>query len=409
MTRQGQQPTADAFPSSPFRIIRPGDRNSPMLVASPHSGRVYTPAFLAASRLDPHSLRRSEDCFVDELFAGAPGCGVPLLAADFPRAYCDVNREPWELDPAMFSDKLPPWCNTRTPRINAGFGTVARLVASGQPIYAEKLCFAEAEGRIRSCWQPYHDALSGLIAETQDSFSHCILLDCHSMPTEEPASRPAARSGLRAGRRARHLLRPGAVRRDAPLPGAGGIPGAAQRSVCRWLRHAPLRPSASGRARAADRDQPQPLFGPGALPQAPPLRRAARADVGAAAGVVGAQWRSRPESPFENALCRRSDVPFSASGAHSRTAAPLRFSKDTPGTFRRWRGGTLSLGTAHSRAGFGSIGQKKGGAEAPPSLGRKRPRSGAPKQRRHDPHSNGGQAGQPIFASHNSVGPGPRC
>ena len=188
MTRQGRQPIADAFPCMPFRIVRPNDRNSPVLVASPHSGRVYPPAFLAASRLDPHSLRRSEDCFVDELFAGAPGCGVPLLAADFPRAYCDVNREPWELDPAMFSDKLPPWCNTRTPRINAGFGTIARLVASGQPIYAEKLCFAEAEERIRSCWQPYHDALSGLIAETRDGFSHCILLDCHSMPTEEPAS-----------------------------------------------------------------------------------------------------------------------------------------------------------------------------------------------------------------------------
>ncbi len=191
MTRQGQPRGADALADTPFRIVRPYDRNSPVLVASPHSGRIYPPAFLAASRLDPHTLRRSEDCFVDELFAGAPACGVPLLAADFPRAYCDVNREPWELDPAMFSDKLPPWCNTRTPRINAGFGTIARLVGSGQPIYAEKLSFAEAEARIRSCWQPYHNALASLIAETRGGFSRCILLDCHSMPTEEPA--PGAR------------------------------------------------------------------------------------------------------------------------------------------------------------------------------------------------------------------------
>ncbi len=186
MTRQGPPQGADAPADTPFRIIRPCDRNSPVLVASPHSGRIYAPAFLAASRLDPHTLRRSEDCFVDELFAGAPACGVPLLAAEFPRAYCDVNREPWELDPAMFSDKLPPWCNTRTPRINAGFGTIARLVGSGQPIYAGKLSFAEAEARIRSCWQPYHNALASLIAETRDSFSRCILL--HSMPTEEPAA-----------------------------------------------------------------------------------------------------------------------------------------------------------------------------------------------------------------------------
>ncbi len=191
MTRQGQPQAADARADPSFRIIRPCDPDSPVLVASPHSGRIYPPAFLAASRLDPHSLRRSEDCFVDELFAGAPACGAPLLAADFPRAYCDVNREPWELDPAMFSDKLPPWCNTRTPRINAGFGTIARLVGSGQPIYAEKLPFAEAEARIRSCWQPYHTALSALIAEARSSFSHCVLLDCHSMPTEEPG--PGAR------------------------------------------------------------------------------------------------------------------------------------------------------------------------------------------------------------------------
>ena len=192
MTRQGQQHAADALAEDalagdPFRIIRPTDRNSPVLVASPHSGRIYPPAFLAASRLDPHTLRRSEDCFVDELFGGASSCGLPLLAADFPRAYCDVNREAWELDPAMFADKLPPWCLTRTPRINAGFGTIARLVSSGQPIYAEKLAFAEAEARIRSCWQPYHVALSALIAETRSRFRHCILLDCHSMPTEEPA------------------------------------------------------------------------------------------------------------------------------------------------------------------------------------------------------------------------------
>ena len=187
MTRQGQADDADVLADQPFRIVRPAGRNNAGLVASPHSGRVYPRAFLAASRLDPHALRRSEDCFVDELFSGAASCGLPLLAADFPRAYCDVNREPWELDPAMFSDKLPPWCNTRTPRINAGFGTIARLVASGQPIYAEKLLFAEAEARIRSCWQPYHNALSALIAETRSAFDRCVLLDCHSMPTEAPA------------------------------------------------------------------------------------------------------------------------------------------------------------------------------------------------------------------------------
>ena len=53
------------------------------------------------------ALRRAEDAFVDELFAAAPGLGIPLLAARFPRSYVDANREPYELDPGMFEGPLP--------------------------------------------------------------------------------------------------------------------------------------------------------------------------------------------------------------------------------------------------------------------------------------------------------------
>lgn len=182
-------------PSGPFRILRPAGRGTPILAASPHSGRAYPNAFLAASRLDPHTLRRSEDCFVDDLLEGAASRGVTLLAADFPRAFCDVNRGQWELDPTMFADRLPAWCNTRSARVGAGFGTIARLVASGQPIYSDKLLFADAETRIRSCWQPYHAALSDLIDGIRTGHGRCILLDFHSMPIDEappPRSRPEA-------------------------------------------------------------------------------------------------------------------------------------------------------------------------------------------------------------------------
>ena len=140
---------------------------------------------MSTSRLDLQALRRSEDCLVDNLVADATTHGIPVLIADFPRAFCDANREAWELDPMMFADKLPHWCNTRTARVSAGFGTIARLVSLGQPIYAEKLLFAEAEARIRTCWQPYHETLLALIEETTRAFGHCVLLDCHSMPSDE--------------------------------------------------------------------------------------------------------------------------------------------------------------------------------------------------------------------------------
>jgi N-formylglutamate amidohydrolase len=175
-------PELPAIPSPPYLLIDPAEQTVPLVVASPHSGRDYAQAFLAAARLAPLDLRRSEDSFVEELFASATSHGAPLLCAQFPRAYCDPNREPWELDPAMFADALPEWVNTTSPRVGAGLGTIARIVTSGEAIYRGKLRFAEAEERVRACWQPYHDALAMLIERTRQRFGCCLLLDCHSMP-----------------------------------------------------------------------------------------------------------------------------------------------------------------------------------------------------------------------------------
>jgi N-formylglutamate amidohydrolase len=168
---------------SHFSLLMPRVQAAPLVLTSPHSGRRYPPAFLEASRLDAMAIRRSEDSFVDQLFGAAPELGVPLLAAEFPRAYCDVNREAWELDPAMFEDALPNYVNAASPRVSAGLGTIARIVGTGEPIYRRKMRFAEAEGRIRLCWQPYHEALAGLIAATVAQFGVCLVLDCHSMPS----------------------------------------------------------------------------------------------------------------------------------------------------------------------------------------------------------------------------------
>lgn len=167
----------------PFVLHRPARQRAPIVLASPHSGRNYPAEFVAESRLDSLTLRRSEDSFVEELFGTGPERGIPLLAATFPRVYLDVNREPWELDPAMFEGPLPDWVNSASPRVGAGLGTIARVVASGEPVYRRRLPFEAAAERVRDLWQPYHAALSGLIAETVEAFGACLLLDCHSMPS----------------------------------------------------------------------------------------------------------------------------------------------------------------------------------------------------------------------------------
>lgn len=178
----------------PVLVARPVAQTTPLVFASPHSGRCYPAEFLAASRLDPLGLRRSEDSFVDELFAAAAGFGAPLVHATFPRAWCDPNREPWELDPGMFADELPSWVNTTSARVVAGLGTIARVVASGEAIYRGKITFAEAERRIETCWKPFHDTVSELVEATRARFGQCVLIDCHSMPSHIPASGRGDRS-----------------------------------------------------------------------------------------------------------------------------------------------------------------------------------------------------------------------
>jgi N-formylglutamate amidohydrolase len=167
----------------PFDVLEPRKQTLPFVLNSPHSGRVYPARFLASSNLDPLTLRRSEDSFVDEIFAGAVELGAPLLRAHFPRAYLDVNREPYELDPTMFADPLPPHANTRSVRVAGGLGTIARVVSEATEIYHTPLPYSEAEARIRDIYMPFHETLRGLLEKTHRQFGEAILIDCHSMPS----------------------------------------------------------------------------------------------------------------------------------------------------------------------------------------------------------------------------------
>ncbi|MGY9001679.1 MAG: N-formylglutamate amidohydrolase [Rhodospirillales bacterium] len=172
-----------------IEIIRPAEQTVPLVFASPHSGQHYPNEFIASSRLDSLSLRRSEDAFMDEVFGSAVEHGAPLLRARFARAYIDLNREAYELDPAMFNDDLPDYVNTTSARAAAGLGTIARIVSYGEEIYSEKLTFSEAKKRIDTCYKPYHDALRGLVEATRKKFGVCLLVDCHSMPSICSSSR----------------------------------------------------------------------------------------------------------------------------------------------------------------------------------------------------------------------------
>ena len=167
----------------PFEILEPAEWRGPVAFNSPHSGCIYPRAFLAAARLDLAILRRSEDCFVDELLIGVVARGHPLMRAHFPRCFVDVNREPYELDPRMFDGRLPSFANTRSMRVAGGLGTVARVVGDAQEIYSQRIPVDDALRRIEGLYKPYHRALRKLMTRIHREFGTAVLVDCHSMPS----------------------------------------------------------------------------------------------------------------------------------------------------------------------------------------------------------------------------------
>jgi N-formylglutamate amidohydrolase len=167
----------------PFDVLGGDDPRSALVLSSPHSGNVYPRHFLDRVKLDFSILRRSEDAFVDDLFSGARNIGVPLIRARFPRAYLDLNREPYELDPRMFDGTLPNFANTRSMRVAGGLGTIPRVAGQAQEIYASRLSVDEALGRIEKLYKPYHERLRRLVETARNKFQIAVLIDCHSMPS----------------------------------------------------------------------------------------------------------------------------------------------------------------------------------------------------------------------------------
>ncbi|MDF1607874.1 N-formylglutamate amidohydrolase [Hoeflea sp. YIM 152468] len=190
-------------------------QTEPFVFNSPHSGRIYPAGFLQMSRLDRMAIRRSEDFFVDELFARVVHLGAPMQVAQFPRSWLDVNREPYELDPRMFDGPLPAFANIGSLRVAGGLGTIPRLVAENMEIYRGRLSVEEGLSRIEGVYRPYHASLRRIIAQTHVQFGKAILIDCHSMPASVRVAggnrRPDIIIGDRYGASADHDLSYAAV------------------------------------------------------------------------------------------------------------------------------------------------------------------------------------------------------
>ena len=247
--------------SPPFEIVEPAAWRAPIIFNSPHSGSVYPHEFLNASRIDLAALRRSEDSFMDELIGGLSDRGFPTVRVNFPRSYVDVNREPYELDPRMFTGRLPSFANTRSMRVAGGLGTIPRVVGDGQEIYRERLSVDDALGADRGALQ----ALSPRAAAAdQQGASGVRNRDPGGLPFDAVGRRVARRAAAarhRDRRPLRHQLREPAARYRRGNHERARLFDRPQQALCRRLHHRALRQPGQRTAHRAARTQPRDLHG----------------------------------------------------------------------------------------------------------------------------------------------------
>ena len=171
-----------------FELLAPARWQAAVVFNSPHSGAVMPGDFVSKTKLTARDLRQSEDSHVDGLFSGCLDAGAPMLRALASRAWLDLNREPYELDPRLFVESLPGYMNPGSSRVAAGFGTIPRFVGDGHEIYRARLNLADALSRIEAFYKPYHRQLKALLDEVHTATGTVLLVDCHSMPSS--AARP---------------------------------------------------------------------------------------------------------------------------------------------------------------------------------------------------------------------------
>jgi N-formylglutamate amidohydrolase len=156
----------------------PREPAAPLVLDSPHSGRRMPADF--GSVLAEHDLRDGEDCFIDELYRPAAALGIPLLAAQFPRTYLDVNRHAGDIDLELLDG---PWPHEHRPSGKARIGKalIWRTLDDGRPIYERRLAVHEVCARIARCHAPYHAELRRLLDAAHTRFGVVYHLNCHSM------------------------------------------------------------------------------------------------------------------------------------------------------------------------------------------------------------------------------------
>ena len=173
-------PTAPMAPiPGVLRVVPPEGPVGSLVFDSPHSGLRLPDGFRPA--VEPALVRRASDTYVDELFAAAPRIGAPLLVAEFPRSYLDVNRAVDDVDVSMIDGDWPH--PTQPSAASArGMGLAWKYAWGNMLMHAGPISAAEMEHRIAAFWHPYHARLKALLDHAHTVHGRVFHINCHSMP-----------------------------------------------------------------------------------------------------------------------------------------------------------------------------------------------------------------------------------
>ncbi len=160
--------------------FRASGRARPVLLSSPHSGRLYPERLLRAAKIGRDGLRPLDDGPVDVLLEPALAHAAGLLAPLLPRAWIDLNRAPDEIDPGEVKGAFPT-AGSRSAKVRAGLGLVPTRIG-GAAIYRGRLAAADLQERLETVYWPFHRALERELSALRAVHGVAVLLDCHSMP-----------------------------------------------------------------------------------------------------------------------------------------------------------------------------------------------------------------------------------
>lgn len=208
-------------PEMACKVVRPASA-SRLVYSLPHSGRYYPDSFQAEARLSGSALRASEDAFVDDMLKMTPERGVHGLACGYARAFCDVNRNPLELDSRLIRGQLPKAALSLTARVKAGFGVIARRLSADQDIYRQPIDMDEVNRRLDLIHAPYHARLRELLSEAGRG-GRVTLIDWHSMPAAALAGMSGAKPDVVLGNLHGQSCSEALVRRVTGVLEAGGL------------------------------------------------------------------------------------------------------------------------------------------------------------------------------------------